>query len=490
MKLSFRVLRAGLLSISFLIILLAGCSKEKSDKIPITTSSKEALELFKKGRDLQERLQIQESRQYFLQTVEKDPNFAMAWLYLSFTEPTNMGFFEKLNRAVALVDKISEGEALWILGVEAGINGHPMQQRNLYAKLVELYPNDERAQNLMGIHYFGQQEWEKSIEYFTKATQINPNFSQPYNQLGYAYRFLENYNAAEIAFKKYIELIPNDPNPYDSYAELLMKMGRFDESISYYEKALEQNPNFVASYTGIALNLDLKGDYEAARTKLQELYDIGRNDAEKRNALFSIAVSYVFEGKMDKALDILQQRYAIAAQTGDAGAMAADVTTMGSILIQMGKVAEAGDEYTEANNLVQHSSLGEEQKQNAARIYLYNMARVALYSGDIDTAKSKAAEFSTAVTEVDNPLQIKLSHQLNGMIALEEKDWETALDELNQSSTDFNPFNFYRMGLAYEGMGDMDKARHYFEKAAHFNGLDGLNYAFCRTKALEKLAGK
>ncbi|MBU1882222.1 tetratricopeptide repeat protein, partial [bacterium] len=114
---------------------------------------------------------------------------------------------------------------------------------------------------------------------------------------------------------------------------------------------------------------------------------------------------------------------------------------------------------------------------------------VSLYRGAIDEAKTKAEEFKAAVEEIKAPLQIKLAHRLLGMIALEEQDWETALTELKQSATDFNPFNFYRMGLAYQGLGDIEKARHYFEKAAYFNGLGGLNYAFCRTKALEKLAG-
>ncbi|MFH1735292.1 MAG: tetratricopeptide repeat protein, partial [bacterium] len=381
-----RILCSLIILTGVMLCIIAGCTAKKSDKIPLTTSSQEALDLFKKGRDLQERLQFQESRQYFEQAVDKAPDFAMAWLYLSFTEATNKGFFEKLDKAVALTDKVSDGEYLWIQGTEAGINGFPMQQRKLYKKLVELYPQDERAQNLLGIHYFGQQEWEKSVAYFTRATQINPNFSQPYNQLGYAHRFLEDYNGAEIAFKRYIDLIPNDPNPYDSYAELLMKMGRFDESISYYEKALDQNPNFVASQTGIALNLNLKGDFETARARLQELFESARNDAEKRNALFAVTTSYVFEGKMENALEALQQQYEIAAATNDVGAMAGDVTTTGSVLIQMGKIKEAGEKYDAAYNLVQNSDLAPEIKDNNHRNHYYNMARVALYSGAIDEA--------------------------------------------------------------------------------------------------------
>ena len=101
------------------------------------------------------------------------------------------GFFAFLNEAKAHLDKVSEGERSWILGFEAGVNGNPMQQREHYQKLVELFPNDERAHNILATHYFGIQEYEKAIDEYNKAIEINPNFSPAYNQLGYAHRTME-----------------------------------------------------------------------------------------------------------------------------------------------------------------------------------------------------------------------------------------------------------------------------------------------------------
>ena len=66
------------------MMLILGCSSGAGDKIPITTSSKEARADFLKGRDLFERLQGQESLQYLGAAIEKDPDFAMAYLFNSF----------------------------------------------------------------------------------------------------------------------------------------------------------------------------------------------------------------------------------------------------------------------------------------------------------------------------------------------------------------------------------------------------------------------
>jgi tetratricopeptide (TPR) repeat protein len=458
----------------------------KGEQIPITTSSDKALEYYLKGRDLADKLRGQESLQFFEKAVSEDADFALGYLYLSFAQPTAKGFFEMLDRAVSLVENVSEGERLWILGFQAGINGLPMEQKDYYQNLVSTYPEDARAHNLLGNFYFGQQKYALSILEFEKATELAPEFSQPYNQLGYAHRFLENYSEAENAFKKYIDLIPDDPNPYDSYAELLMKMGRFDESIDSYRKALAVNNNFVASHIGIATNLNFKANHKEARKHLKKLYEIARNDGERRAAHFAATVSYADEGRLDKALEEQYKQYALAEKINDSAAMAGDLIVMGNILLEAGKADEALPKYEQAIELVEKSDLSREVKDNAKRIYLFNVARVALSKGDFSAARAKTEEFGARVEAINNTNQIRLYHQLEGMIALEEKNYDRALEELKQANQQ-NPYNIYRMALAYEAKGDKRRATVSCMKAANFYGLNNLNYAFSRTKAMKLL---
>ena len=459
-------------------ITLVGCI-EDSGKIPITTSSQEALENYLKGRDLFDKLQAQESMQYFRNAVAADSNFAIAYLNLSFTVPSAKEFFENLNIAVSLADKVSEGERLWIKGVEEGVNGFPMKQRDSYEILVKKYPNDERAHNLLGTNYFAQQEYAEAIKAYTKATTINPEFSQPYNQLGYAHRFLEQYDEAEKAFKKYIELIPNDPNPYDSYAELLMKIGKFEKSINFYNKALSFNPNFVASHIGIATNLNFLDNHDEARVQLKRLEEIARNDGERRAAYFATAVSYIDQGETTKALDALNQQYESNKEINDPTAMAGNLNIMGLVLLESDQLENAIKKFDSALEIVVQSDRSEEVKDNFRRGHLFSTAYAALKQADFDKANAKAEEYAKQAIAVDNPNLIRASHQLKGMIALEEKDYDTAVAELIQSSQQ-NPYNLYRLALAYEGKGDKDNADLFMKKAADFNGLNNINYAFVR----------
>lgn len=475
-------------SLAVIILLLAGCGETGSKKIPVTTSSSEAKELYLKGRDLTDKLRNNESIEFFAQAIEKDPDFAMAYLNSAFVDTTFQGFFDKLNRAAALMDKVSEGEKLWIMSVVAATNADPMKQRGYLQKLVELYPEDERGLNLLGNYYFGQQEYQKAIELYEKAIAINPEFSQPYNQLGYSYRFLYNYEDAETAFKKYIELIPDDPNPYDSYAELLMKMGKFDESIEYYRKALSVNPEFTASYLGIASNFNFKGDHESARKELQVLHDNAVNAGQRRNALFGMAVSYVDEGKMKEGISQIEKQYEIAvANNNDKPAMANDLANIGNILYEMGKYDEALKKYEGALQAIREADVGPEVKANAERIFLYNSGRIALKKGDMEIAKEKSKAFTEQVMALNNAFQIWLAHEFAGMIALAEKDHQKALAEFEQANQQ-NPYTFYRMGLAYQGIGEKEKAKEMFAKAAGFNQVNNMNQSFIRIRA-EKMYG-
>jgi len=474
------------------IVALSGCvTKEAkspvtanadSGKIPVTTTSEEARKEFLQGRDLSEKLLIQDSIQHFDRAVSLDPNFALAELSRANVSPTGKEFFEHLKKAVALSDRASNGERFLILGNEAGANGNAAKQKEYLEQLVAAYPKDERGHFNLGGYYFAQQEMTQAIDHYRKATELAPAYSPAYNILGYAYRQNGDYANAEQAFKKYIELIPNDPNPYDSYAELLLKMGKFDDSIAQYRKALAIDPNFINSYQGIAAALMYQGKPDEAAAELQKITDKARSDAERRTALFALTVLDIDGGKMEKALEDVDKQYALGEKTNDVPAMTGDLQLKGNIMLEMGKYDEAKALFERGLKATEESNLSREIKDNTRLFQHYNLARVGLGKKDIATAKSEAEAFRKGTDSLKNPAQTRQAHELAGMIALEEKDYDKALAELQQANQQ-NPYNLYRLCQAYQGKGDVEKAKAFCTKAAGFNSLPQINLAFIRTKA-------
>ncbi len=466
-------------------VAVLGVLHAQDAKIPVTASSQEAKEQFLAGRTLVDNLRLTDAIPHFQKAVELDPGFALAHLYLAQTAPTAKRFFAETKLAEELSAKASPGERLWIGGARAGAYADAEKQIQAYEELARTFPRDERAQALLGIAYFAQQDFAAAAEYLKRATEINPGFAPAYNQLGYAYRTLNRYGEAEQVFQKYTELIPNDPNPYDSYAELLLKMGKFEASILQYRKALEINRYFANSYAGIAAAYAYQGKHKQAREALATALDLARTDGERRAALFALTVIYLDEGNTQGALVQVQKQFDLGKSINDAAAMAGDLMLEGNILLETGKADAASKNFAKAADRLKKSNLAREVRENAALIYHYNAGRAAVVKKELAAATKEAAAFREGVRAKNNINQIRLANELEGMVALEAGDFQKAVGLLQESNQQ-NPYNLYRLALAYKGLGNSAEAKEYSARAARFNSLPAPNYAFVRAKA-EKL---
>jgi tetratricopeptide (TPR) repeat protein len=451
------------------------------EKVPITTVSPEARTLYLEGRNLLETLRVTDARRRFEAAVEQDRGFALGYLGLANTAPSTHDFFAAVERAVALADKASPPERLMIRGLQAGATGKPAQQKALYAQLVQAYPRDERALTLLATFYFGQQDYPKAIDYYTKAVAIDPSFTSPYNLLGYAYRAIERYADAEKAFQKYIELIPGDPNPYDSYGEMLMKVGRFDESIKSYEKALAIDGNFISAYVGIANCHMFSGRGDAARAQLAKLTKVARSDGERRQAMAWTAESFIHEAAWDKATAEIDRMIAVSDQAGDLGQKANDLNFKANTLLEAGRADDAAAAFAAGVAASEQSTTPADVKETARRNTLYDQARVALVRRDVAGAKTAVASYAKQVAIKQIPFEVRRQHELAGLIALAERKPKIAVAELAQANQQ-DPRVLYLYAAALADAGDANKAQAAARKAADFNALS-LNYGYVRVKA-------
>ena len=454
--------------------------------IPITTSSPEARALYLEGRDLVERLKGTEGYLRTDQAVKKDPQFALAWLQWAQTAGTAKEFFAGLDKAMATASHASEAEQKLIRAQEAGAKSRPAEQDQLLAELAKQFPSDPRIHNQIGNIAFGRQDFDTALRELSRAVELDPKFTLPYNQLGYTYRAQGKLAEAEKTFQKYAELLPDDPNPHDSYAELLMRMGRFDESIGRYRKALQVDPFFPSAYVGIANNQIYLGKGDEARATLKQLLGKARTDGEKRQAWFWTAETYMHEERWSDAIRSIEEEKKIADAGGDGLSASQDVNFIGNLLLGAGKPAEAAQKFEESMKLVDGSKASDAVKEAAHRNHLFDMARVALLKSDLAGARATAAKYSTAVEAKKVPFEVRQSHELAGMIAVQGKEWDTALAELGKAGGQ-NPRVTYLTGLAWQGKGNGSKAAQAFREAADYNQLNGV-YGFIRPQARRQLA--
>src|SRR5689334_576704 len=127
--------RTAALAILSVIFISAPAVFAQNKEVPLT-GSKEAVALYIQGRDKAENLE--DPGTLFDQAIQKDPNFAMAYLLAG---NTNMEFRSNLAKAVALADKVSPGEREWILAVNEQSNGNPTAWKAHLDQLLKLHPN-------------------------------------------------------------------------------------------------------------------------------------------------------------------------------------------------------------------------------------------------------------------------------------------------------------------------------------------------------------
>ena len=109
-----------------------------------------------------------------------------------------------------------------------------------------------------------QQEYEKSIKYYTKAIQLSPNHVPIYNNRGLAYHKICDYDRAIVDFNKVIELNPNYAEAYSNRGLAYYQKGESDHAIEDYTKTIELNPNYVPAYNNRGIAYRQRGDFERA----------------------------------------------------------------------------------------------------------------------------------------------------------------------------------------------------------------------------------
>jgi len=134
------------------------------------------------------------------------------------------------------LEALHEGLCLLLcLGVEAGVNGQIMKQRELYQQLVSKFPDDERAHNLLGNHFFGQQAYEKAIE-------LAPDNAKRYANLGLTLEAQRHLEEAILNYRKAVELEKDNTQFLLMLSEALQKKGEKEEALSVLEHILVLEP--------------------------------------------------------------------------------------------------------------------------------------------------------------------------------------------------------------------------------------------------------
>ena len=471
---------------ALLFVLQTGCKPAKSDEVPITTKSKEARELFIEGRNMMEYWHTEKANDLFAQAVEKDPEFALGYLFKAGSSVGTKDFQDDLAKAVSLAQSVSEGEQKLIAGFQAFYGENDAVRANqIFQELTTLFPNDKRAYSYLAWTYGRMQDYENQIDALENAITLDANFAPAYESLGYVHRWINQYDKAEEYFKEYARLSPNEASGHDNLGDLYQKMGKFEEAIQEYGKALEMDSTFAYSQYKIGSTLALQGKFDEARQTFLKTMEMELDPGNKVYDQEGIMRTYLYEGDYAKALEAADEAIRMAGELGVLEQVSHNHIIKCAIHCELGEYDKADASLADCLNLLETADMVASIKENQKAGAAFWQAVVAAGRQDFDTAMAKAEEYGQKIAAINNPALQKYPGWLLGYLAFAQGDAAKAIEHFDREEID-NPWFIYYFAAAKEKADDAVGAAELYKKVADWN-VDSVWYPFVRSKAAAKL---
>ncbi len=296
--------------------------EQKTQLVKGGTNDPAAYELYLKGRyywDKRTPDSLAKAKEYFEQSIEKDPNYAQAYVGLAeyynvLPDYTYTPARDALPRAKAAAKRALEIDDT---------------QAEAHALLARAYDDDW--------------DWAAAEKEFQRALEVNPNLARTYVLYSIHLEFLGKINKALENLRHAVALDPLNLNGLDNLAEAYIYAGQYAQSIEQSKKVLEIDPTFSNAYTlqayvyfvhgkselwldnwekSATLNSDAEG-LALVKAVRQEYSKSGYRGAVRRYAELQegqskriyidpalIAINYAAIGEKDKAFAWLERAYA------------------------------------------------------------------------------------------------------------------------------------------------------------------------------------
>lgn len=259
------------------------------------TSENEAYEFYLRGRyswNKRTADDISRAIEQFQQAIDKDPNYALAYVGLAdcyLTQGTYAGTpttqvlpkaEAALRRALELDDSIAEAHAT------------------------------------KGFVHIYSLEWDEAEKEFQRAITLDPNYATAHHWYSEYFRIMRRFPDQAREIKRAQELDPLSPSIRANLGRAYLNLGETDAAIKECKRALELNPTFPLAHHFMGLAYLEQRQYEAAIAEFKQAVD-----SSKRADLFvaGLGIGYAMAGNRAEALALvreLQVKYAKKEATG------------------------------------------------------------------------------------------------------------------------------------------------------------------------------
>jgi TolB-like protein/Tfp pilus assembly protein PilF len=283
------------------------------------TNDSEAYQLYLKGRYYWEKRtpeSLAKSKEFFDQAIEKDPNYALAYVglgeyYSVLPEYTYTPAKDSLPKSTAAAQhalSIDEtlAEAHAVLGAAYTRDWDWTAAEREFERALELNPNDARAHVLYAIYFECLGKMDQVFEQLRRANQLDPLNLIGLSNVPEAHVYSRQYAESIAESKKIIEIDSNFANAHFQLCQAYFLTGKYDLWLDEWQRAASLNGDAedLALARAVAHEYAKRG-FRGAMKRLVELQE----EQSKRFYLDPalIALNYAAMGEKDQAFAWLEK---------------------------------------------------------------------------------------------------------------------------------------------------------------------------------------
>jgi len=210
-----------------------------------SANSPEAFRYFRSGQNAFNERDFSRAEKLYSQALAIDSNFAGAYNQLSMSY-LNQGKYEKAKKICLewykRLDNASPQLKTMIYWLYSQCFGTPHDGINYAKQLLELDDQEPIPHFVLGMSYFGLDQYENGIPEYEKALKIykklgiTPSWTGVFSHLGWAYLMTGQYGKARRLYKTMEKGFPDNTDLLEGRAFLALKDGDNTESERYFEK--------------------------------------------------------------------------------------------------------------------------------------------------------------------------------------------------------------------------------------------------------------
>ena len=471
----------------------------------ITTSSSEAYQRYLEGIEFLNDFHLAEAIKKFNHAVEIDSNFTKALYKIAVAQwlrGEDLLAQETVKKILLNKESLVEGELLLVEGLESLMYNDYSTAKDMYQRLLKLYPDEKEIYFGLGEAYFhsGKGEQLKALDAFEEALNLDPEFRLPYEHIFHIYQQEGMGDKALRVANRLINSNPDNARSYRYLAEVYGWKGELDNSIKNYEKSSELNRGNYESINLQGWAYRIGGKYEEALSEYAKLLKPDVPVTSQYGGKRSSSYVYAEQGQYKKAIRLTLEAARIGRPIAEQ-----------NFIVNMVTLADLADFYSSRGDTVRafsllDSALAMNPDIDMERWIYWDKGRLYAGSGNQEKLKKLIAALNMPAKQIgvislswDAPKSLKMElYRLQGNIEKamieydkmdilgrllnlslkatlygDARDWENVIltaDEMQASFLYFldsrhydYPRAFYIRGKAYEEMGKPELAIENYE---------------------------